>query len=57
MNNAYHHLLHHSASLSIQVAEFAVLRLDLGGIDFRMMRQYIFPPRHLVYFFQVNQQD
>lgn len=40
--------------LAIQVAEFAVLRLDLRGVDFGMMRQNVLPPLLLVQFLKVD---
>lgn len=44
----------HTPRLSIQVAEFAVLWLDLCGVDLWMMREDVLPPRLLVYLFEVD---
>lgn len=40
--------------LAIKVTEFAVLRLDLGRIDLRMMCEDILPPLLLVQLLQVD---
>ena len=49
-----HHLLDHCARRAVQVAEFAVLGLDLGRVDFGRRRHDVGPPFHLVDFFQVD---
>lgn len=49
-----HHLLDHFPRLSIQVAQLAVLGLDLGGIDFWRCGDYMGPPLHLIYFVEMN---
>lgn len=49
-----HHLLHHAAGLAVQVAQLAVLGLDLAGIDLGRGRNDMRPPLHLVLLVQVN---
>lgn len=39
-----HHLLHHAPGLAVQVAEFRVLRHDLGGVDLGRRCHYVGPP-------------
>lgn len=43
-----HHLLDHATGLAVQVAEVAVLGLDLGGVDFGRGGDDVGPPLHLV---------
>jgi hypothetical protein len=40
--------------LSIEIAEFTVLRLNLPRIDLRMMSENILPPLHLVHFLEMK---
>jgi len=40
--------------LSIEIAEFAVLRLNLPRIDLGMVSKNILPPLHLVHFFEMK---
>ena len=40
--------------LAIEIAEFAVLRLDLPRIDLGMMSKDILPPLHLVHFLEMK---
>lgn len=40
--------------LAIEIAEFAILRLDLPCIDLGMVSEYILPPLHLVHFLEVK---
>ena len=40
--------------LSIEIAEFAVLRLNLPRIDLGMMCKNILPPLHLVHFLEMK---
>jgi hypothetical protein len=49
-----HHLFDHAACLSVEVAEFAVLGLDLGRVDLGRGGDYVGPPLHLVYFVEVD---
>ena len=39
-----HHLFDHTARLSIQIAQFAVLRLDLCSVDFGGISDNVCPP-------------
>lgn len=54
---AYHHLLHHASSLAIEIAQFAIFRHNFRSIDLWVMGQYVGPPRHLVDFFEMDQDD
>ena len=49
-----HHLLHHAPCLSVEVAQFAVLGLDLGGVDLGRCGNDVGPPLHLVHFVEVD---
>jgi len=49
-----HHLLDHGARLAVQVAQLAVLRLDLARVDLGVVRQHVRPPFHLVDLVQVD---
>lgn len=40
--------------LAIEIAEFAVLRLDLPRIDFGVMSKNVLPPLHLVHFLEMK---
>lgn len=49
-----HHLFHHSPGLSVKIAELAVLRFDLSGIDLGMMGKDVLPPLVLVHFLEMD---
>lgn len=49
-----HHLLHHTSRLAVQIAELAVLRLYLFGVDLGVMSEDVLPPLHLVSLLEVN---
>ena len=49
-----HHLLDHAAGLAVQVAEVAVLGLDLGGVDLGRGGDDVGPPLELVDLLQVH---
>jgi hypothetical protein len=49
-----HHLLDHAPRLSIEVAQLAVLGLDLAGVDLGRRGDDMGPPLHLVLLVQVN---
>src|SRR5258708_9395808 len=51
----HHHLFHHSSGLTIQVAQFTILWLYLGGVDLRMVLQDVLPPGHSVDLLQMDQ--
>ena len=41
--------------LSVEVTELAILRLDLGGVDLGVVREYVLPPLLLIELLQVNE--
>ena len=47
-----HHLLHCLTSVSVEVAQLAVLRLHFLGVDFGVAHQHALPPLHLVVLLQ-----
>lgn len=49
-----HHLLDHAAGLAVQIAEVAVLGLDLGGVDLGRGGHDVGPPLELVDLVQVD---
>lgn len=49
-----HHLLDHAARLAVEVAQLAVLGLDLGGVDFGGVCDDVGPPFELVDFVEVD---
>lgn len=49
-----HHLLDHAAGLAVQIAEVAVLGLDLGGVDLGCGGHDVGPPLELVDLVQVD---
>jgi len=49
-----HHFLDHSSCFAIEIAEFAVLRLNLLRIDLGMVRKDVLPPLHFVHFLEVD---
>lgn len=49
-----HHLLHHGASLTIEVTQTRVLGCNLGDINLRCALDDMRPPLHLVYFVEVE---
>lgn len=49
-----HHLLDHTPRLAIQITQLAVLRLNLGGVDFRRGGHNVGPPFHFVDLVEVN---
>ena len=52
-----HHLLDHAPRLAVQVAELAVLRLDLGHVDLGRRRHDVLPPLHLVDLVEVELEE
>ena len=48
-----HHLLDHAPRLPVQITQLAILRLDLGDVDFRRGCHDMCPPLHLVYFVEM----
>lgn len=49
-----HHFLHHTARLTVQIAQFTVLGRDLAGIDGRGRYDDVRPPGLLVQFVEVD---
>lgn len=49
-----HHLLHHGASLTIEVTQTRILGCNLGDIDLGCALDNVRPPLHLVYLVEVN---
>jgi hypothetical protein len=49
-----HHLLDHPPCLAVEVAELAVLGLDLAGVDLGSRGDDVRPPLHLVLLVQVD---
>jgi hypothetical protein len=49
-----HHLLDHAARLAVEVAQLAVLGLDLAGVDLGGRGDDVRPPLHLVGFVEVH---
>jgi hypothetical protein len=49
-----HHLLDHAPRLSVEVAELAVLRLDLAGVDLGRRSDDMGPPLQLVLLVEVH---
>ena len=42
-------------SLSVQITQLTVFRLDFGGIDLGMMGEHVLPPLLLIEFLQMNE--
>lgn len=49
-----HHLLDHAAGLAVEVTKFAVLGLDLAGVDLGRRGDDMRPPLHLVDLVEVD---
>lgn len=49
-----HHLLDHAACLAVEIAQLAVLRLDLAGVDLGGRGDDVRPPLHLVDLVEVD---
>jgi hypothetical protein len=49
-----HHLLDHATRVAVQVAQLAVIRLDLAYVDLGCRGDHVCPPLHLVDLLQVD---